>query len=154
MNDENHALRLMYIGEFAGLHRVNKVWSYILKLQYPRIHSNLHLLAIEEMVYTPSWFLTAFLNLPFPIAFRLRLMDRWLTFGTRAILSLALALVGLNRDGLLESSMEKVVPILQNPATASKASDWRLLIEKWDKMFISPKDYKKYCAKVGEPPIP
>jgi hypothetical protein len=154
MNDDNHLVRQLYLNDFEGLKKVNKVWSCMLQRKFPRVHSNLLLLAIDEMVYTPSWFLTAFLNLDFPVAFRLRTMDRYITFGTRAVLSLALALVSLNRDELMESQMSLVIPILQNPVMGPKTSNWRDVIEKWDKYFVSVKDYKTYCAKVGEAPIP
>jgi hypothetical protein len=152
MNDPSHAVRQMYIRNFEGLNKMNKVWAYVLQKKLPKVYANLKALMIEEMVYTPSWFLTAFLNVNFPPVFRLRVMDRYVTFGTRAILSLALAIVTMMKDDLINPHMEVVIPLLQNPCT--KLKNWRAIIERWDKLFITPKDYAKYFSRVGEEPIP
>jgi hypothetical protein len=150
MND--HGLRQMYIRDFEGLRKMNRVWMYVLSKKYPKIHANFKALSIEEMVYTPGWFLTAFLNVNFPPVFKLRIMDRYVAFGNRAILSLALTLVSKLKAELVTPEMEVVIPLLQNPYT--KLKNWREILEKWDKLFITPKDYARYFAKVGEQPLP
>jgi hypothetical protein len=152
MNDPGHAVRQMFIREFEGLRKMNKVWMHVLGLRYPKIAANLKSCGIDEMIYTPSWFLTAFLNVSFPPVFRLRIMDRYITFGSRAILSLGLAIVSMMKEELTAPKMEVIIPLLQNPST--KLKNWRAIIVKWDKLFIAPKDYAKYFAKVGEEPLP
>ena len=108
------------------------------------------------MIYTPSWFLCAFLDLDFPPVLRLRIIDRLIVFGSRQLLSLALAVIDLNQETLSarNAQMDTVLPLLQNPTTASTMKDWREIVKKWDKHYLSKKDYSALFKKAGVKEIP
>jgi hypothetical protein len=147
-------VRDLYVGDLDGLRKLNVVWVFLFKKKYPKIYQAVKALEIDEMFYTPSWFLAGFLNLEFPPLFRLRIMDRYVSFGTRASLSLGLAIVGLLRKELTTGTLETVLPLLQNPCHAEPLKDWRNVIIAWDKNFISKKDYDHMFTRIGVEYIP
>jgi hypothetical protein len=149
MRGSKHRLRDYYINEFENLKELNRVWDVIVQKKYPKIHANLKRLDIDAIVYTTSWFLTAFLNIEFPAVLRLRIFDRYCAFGSRALLSLGLTCVSLLKKELMAPEMEKVLPILQNPNKGQRLQDWRAVLKKWDKLFISKADYSKYFERAG-----
>jgi hypothetical protein len=149
MHSSKHRLRDYYLDGFAALKELNRVWEVVLQNRYPKIYANFTRLRIESITYTTSWFLTAFLNIDFPVVLRLRIFDRYCAFGPRALLSLGLACVSLLKKELMGSEMEKIIPLLQNPNRGRRLQDWRAVITKWDKLFISRIDYSKYFKRAG-----
>lgn len=154
MNGPNHRLRDFYLNEFGGLRQLNIVWDAMLKDKFPKVHKNLIAKNIDHLIYTPSWYLTAFLNLGFSHVFKLRLFDRYICYGTRALVSLGLTIVEMNLDNLESGPMEVVIPILQNPVASKRMKNWRRVIDHWDKNFLREKQYKKYFKKTGVEYIP
>jgi hypothetical protein len=154
MKGKRHMAREMYLREFEGLKKLNVVWAFLFKKKFPKVYQAVKALNIDEMLYTPSWFLAAFLNLDFPPPLRLRIMDRYVAFGTRAILSLGLAIVSLLRKELTTGTMEVVLPLLQNPGHGEPLKDWRNIIAAWDKFFLSKKEYDQTFPKAGVEYIP
>jgi hypothetical protein len=149
MSGKGHMLRTLYVHEFKNMGAVNNAWETLLQSRYKAVAANLRKLDIQPIIYTPQWFLTGFLTINFPTVFRLRSFDRIAAFGTRAILSLGLAVVGVLEVELQRPSMEEVIILLQNPHEAPQVQDWRALIAKWDKVFLSKADFKKLFKKVG-----
>jgi hypothetical protein len=147
MNGKGHKMRTYYVHDFVNLKQFNKVWDLLILAKYKAIHANLHKLDIDPMIYTPSWFLTAFLNIGFPPVFRLRAFDRVVTFGTRALLSLGLAVVSLLKKELMGPDMEVIIPLLQNPCNGARLKDWRQIIIKWDKVFLTKAEVSKCFQK-------
>jgi hypothetical protein len=154
MQGKRHMLRTMFMHEFDGLKRINIVWKHIFEKRYPKVYKAVTDMGCDPMIYTPSWFLTAFLNLDFPPVFRLRIMDRYLAFGMRAILSLGLAVISLLKNQLVGAGLELVIPLMQNPCRGERLKDWRNIIPKWDKLFISKSQYTRLFAKLGVVPLP
>jgi hypothetical protein len=149
MNGQGHTLRTYYVHDFVNLKQLNKVWDLMIQVRYKAIHKNLHTLDIDPMVYTPSWFLTGFLNIGFPPVFRLRAFDRVVAFGTRALLSLGLAVVSLLKKELATPDMEVIIPLLQNPYRGKRLQDWHNIVEKWDKLFLTKAELAKFFKKAG-----
>jgi hypothetical protein len=142
-----HQLRNFYLDSFKNLRLINKVWDKVLELRYPAFLANLKRLEMDHMVYTPSWFLTGFQTIEFPPPFKLRIFDRMLGFRTRALLSFAITIVSLGKDKITTGSMEAVIEHLQNPTKHPKFADWRGVIKKWDKNFLTPAQYSAYFKK-------
>jgi hypothetical protein len=154
MQGKKRMVREIYKNGFQGLTKLNTVWAYLFQKKYPKVAATVEKIGVSPMIYTPSWFLTAFLNLDFPVAFRLRIMDRYITFGMRAIVSLALAIVGTVQDTLLQGKIEVVIPLLQNPGKVEELKDWRKLLKRWDKLFISEKEYRAVFTKLHVDYVP
>jgi hypothetical protein len=144
-----HRLRDYYINDFANLKKLNRVWDVIFEKKYPKIYANFKKFEIDPLVYTTSWFLTAFLNMDFPAVLRLRIFDRYCAFGTRALLSLGLTCISLLKKELMASEMGEILPVLQNPSRGQRLQDWRVVIAKWDKLFISKIECSSYFERVG-----
>jgi hypothetical protein len=142
-----HKLSEFFVDDFLQLRLLNVVWDKILEIRFPKVHANLKRLKVEPMTYTPNWFLTAFQVLPFPNVFRLRVFDRYAAFGTRALLSLGIAIIKVIKADLEIVGAAKAAALLQNPATHPMLQDWRKLVRKWDRAFLSPSQYKSYFEK-------
>jgi hypothetical protein len=89
-----------------------------------------------------------------PIEFKLKIFDRYVAFGSRALLSLALAIISLDKKELVQSPKEIMLPLLQDPMKGPRLRDWKVIMEKWDKLFLSKSDYLKAIKKAGVENIP
>jgi hypothetical protein len=106
------------------------------------------------MLYTPAWFLTGFQTMQFPPPFRLRLFDRQIAFGSRALLSFGLAIVNVGKPYLTSKGAEVCIPLLQNPMGLPEFQDWRAMMKRFDDNFLSKSEYSSLfkAAKVKEFP--
>lgn len=156
MKGEKHRLRDLFADGFKGLQQLNKVWMVCLERHFKAVHTKLIRLDIDPMLYTPSWFLCAFLDMDFPAPLLMRIVDRLVVFGSRQLLSLGLAIIDLNESKLADpkAQMEIVLPILQNPTTQPTMKDWRAIVRFWDKHYIKDKEYEALCRKAGIEKIP
>jgi hypothetical protein len=144
-----HPLRGFYQRDFHHLRRLNIVWRRLLKKKFPKVDKGFTRAGIEEMVYTPSWFLTAFINMNMTPGLRLRLFDRFICFGTRALLSFGLVIVSLHEKKLCKGEMEVIIPILQDPMKDGLFAEWRVVIKMFDKVFLSKDQYRKMFRKAN-----
>jgi hypothetical protein len=149
MRDTKHSLREFFVSDFAKLRSLNIVWDNIIRSKFPKIHANLKRLHIDHMTYTSKWFLTAFLTLRFPPKFKLRIFDRYAAFGMRALLSLGITMIGELTTALETGDQEMVLGVLLNPMAHRKPRDWRKLIDKCDKAFLSERRYEKLFKMAG-----
>jgi hypothetical protein len=140
--------RKLYVNDFAGLKIVNRVWEAILNEKYKKIADNLKANMVMPELYTTSWFLPAFMNLNFPPEVRLRVFDRYVMFGFRAVLSFGLTILVSKQDDLEKKKAGDIFPILQKPETCEELKDWRLVLQRYDKVFLSEKDYERFFKKV------
>ena len=154
MSGKNHRVRDYYINEFENLKTMCKVWDYILEKRFPPVHERLHALNINHMIYTTSWFLTAFMNINFLPVLKLRIFDRFALFGTRALISLGLAIIDIHYEDLSSKGVEIIVPILQNPCDSNKMQNLRHVIKYYDKNFLTQKQYNQYFKDLGIKVIP
>jgi len=143
------SIRGYFLKGFPQLVLINRVWDIIFKEKYKAIANHFVQQGVDHMIYTPSWFLTGFLNLGFPPAFRLHLFDRYIGFGTRSLLSFGLVIISRHKDILIKSPFELLLPIVQKPSESERMNDWRYLIKKWDEHWITEKQYRAYFAKAG-----
>jgi hypothetical protein len=123
-------MREYYLNGFAWLKEVARVWEVILAVRFPAVAANLANLGDDPMTYVAQWFLTGFQALQFPPVFKLRLFDRFVAFGTRALLSLGIAIVDAARDTLETAAMHSVTKCLQDPGNIPKFKNWRNIIKR------------------------
>ena len=154
MLGKKHEWRNYFLQGFPRLIQLNSVWECVLSEEYPKVAKHINDIQVPSLVYTPSWFLTAFLNIDFPIVVRLQILDAFFEFGTRALLSFALAIISRHKKELATQPAEKVMTILQKPHSTPNTRDWRYLIKKFHQKFIPIKKYYEYFEKAGVAPFP
>jgi hypothetical protein len=118
------------------------VWDVLLQQQFPDIGPKFLQLAVDHKEYFPHWLQTAFLDVPCPPAIRLRVFDRFIKFGTRALFSFGLVVVRTSIH-FLEGCTRKedVVTVLLNPAGDQRLSNWQSVIKMYDQLFLTQKKF-------------
>ncbi|OHT03768.1 TBC domain containing protein [Tritrichomonas foetus] len=154
MRGKKHMVRNYYDHEFENLRKICTVWDFILEKKFPLVHKQLKSLGVDHMIYTPSWFLCAFMNINFPPVLKLRIFDRFAMFGTRALLSLGMAIIDIHKKEIAKGGMDVCVPILQNPPDSPKMKDWRKILKYYDRNFLNRHEYKKFFRKLNIPVLP
>lgn len=149
MTAPRYNLRQMFLSGFPRLNEMNKVWDVMLNDRFPEIFKKFQEYGICAVLYTTPWWLSCFINVPIPAALLLRLFDRYIFFGTRALFSFGLAIVGSEQASLLKVDVEDAVILLQKPEQSTLVKDWVLLLNNFDKHWINPKQFSWYQEKAG-----
>jgi hypothetical protein len=102
-------------------------------------------------LYTPNWFLSAFMAVEFKPEVRLMIFDRFVTFGCRALVSFALVIIARNRDDLARKPIGDCLTILQKPEKCERLTDWRAMTAKFDKVFLSEREYNALFKRANLP---
>jgi hypothetical protein len=147
MNGPIHAHRLLFVSRFAGLNALNQVWAIVLAERYPDVARHLTACGVEPIMYTTGWFLTAFMSLGLRPDVRLRIFDRFLAFGCRALLSFGLVIVSQLKAVLATQDAVACVIALQKPDEEPAFQDWRRLMVAYEKKWISAKEYRAFFKK-------
>lgn len=137
--------RNYFLPDFPRYYLLVKIWHVALKDKYPKVFQHFQAINAEPLIYTPSWFLTGFLNMDFPPVVRLHIFDCWIEFGSKALLSFALVIVSRNKKSFATDPFEILLPNLQNPTALSTMNDWRYLLKKYDKLWVDEKTFVHYC---------
>lgn len=148
-NDSGRDMRRLYYSTFEGFTDIKKVWSRLFSLRYPRIYRRLERISVSADLYCPQWFLSSFLAQEWPSFFRVRLFDRLVYAGLRALLSLGLVVISRHKKELMSSESDVVIDILQKPALSKNMEDWDYVLTKWNRLWISEAQYKKLFKDVG-----
>jgi hypothetical protein len=141
--------RRLYVDAFSGLQELSRVWEMVLADSFPNVAANFEANHLLPAMYTTSWFLTAFMNSEYPPDLRVRLFDRFVAFGCRALLSFAKVIVALNQEELAVAKTNQCFAVLQKPEILPTMKDWRVVIEKYDAVWMSEKEYEKAFAKAN-----
>jgi hypothetical protein len=147
MRERQH--RRLFIHGFAGLAALNRAWDVLVEMKYPRIAQHLRGIHINTFAYTTPWWLTAFMGLEFNSDLRLRLFDRFVMFGYRALFSFGLAVLASAKAVLTSGEMGDCLEILQRPGTYHRFTDWRAAIVQYDKEWIGKTEYRN-CLKKAD----
>ena len=147
MNGPVFKMRWLYIDQFAGLQELCTIWELLLKERYPKVLKALTKNNVVPQIYATSWFLTAYMNSDFPTPLRLRIFDRFVTFGCRALLSFGLAIISLTKRELVKGDLSVCIRTMQKPEELPVFRDWRHVMEKYDKLFLTRKEYKALFKK-------
>jgi len=149
MQNTRYHLRMFYISGFPKLMDASKIWDVALKLKYPKVSENFEKQGILSLVYIPSWFLTMFLNIDFPIHVRLRIFDRYAIYGFRALLSFGMVIISRLKNILSVSKTDVILMAFQKPSESTEFDDWRYLLKKYDDLWIGQLVYKKILEESG-----
>jgi hypothetical protein len=151
MAGEKHAIRRLYFNSFEGLNTMNTVWDLLLAERFKKVAENLKACNVVPALYTTSWFLTSFMNVDFHPALRMMIFDRLAAFGYRAVLSFALVIIALHEDALSTGTTTQCIVILQRPEKSEKFADWRSVVPKYNKSWISAKEYERLFRTLAIP---
>ena len=140
---------------FPRMSVANNMLKQIISEKYPKIIQNFEENDIVFELFTSGWFLTAFMAFNWPPEFQMRIFERFLFFGTRGILGLAVAIFSRHKDILSDGkSMVEILPVLQKPDESPKMKDWHYVIKKWDEHWVKKSEYLKLLKNAGAPPEP
>jgi hypothetical protein len=142
MLDRRYNFRGFYTDGFPKLFELKKVWDQLLNAKHPDFVRFLENNSILFENYAMSWFMCAFMDVDFVPVLRLRIFDRYAGFGTRALLSFGLTLIGRLKHSLMTGSPDLLVPTLRQSGNTPEMRDWRGVIRDWDKAWLSEKEYR------------
>lgn len=143
MKGKKIGLEKLYANNYEGLKDLVGIWHKFLSSRFRKVEKNFSEQGVDDMVYARLFFLQLFLGYQFPTALKLRIFDRFTFFGFRALISLGLAFVALNKRALATASGEECVKIL----TSLDGEDFQTVLDTWDKTWIDKNEYKAFLAK-------
>jgi hypothetical protein len=149
MNGQALQHRRLFLAGFSGLLSLNKAWENLLQSKYPRIAEHFKQIELEPLLYTTGWFLTGFMGLNLHPEIRMRLFDRFIMFGYRALFSFGLLIISSAKVVFLTACAIDCMEALQKPEESPMMNDWRQVIAKYDKKWISVKEYDGCLKKAG-----
>jgi hypothetical protein len=140
-----HETRMIYTSGFEGWIRLNVVWTKLLEERFKKVSEHFQLIGVKAEGYTRGWFFTAFLELDIRPELRLAVFDRFVAFGCRSLLSFGLTIVALCASRIEKGSQKECTELLLRPQLA----DWRAALVKYDKLFLSEKEYAAIFKRAG-----
>jgi hypothetical protein len=146
---DRYRYREFYTDGFPKLYQLKKVWDVLLHDKERVVSEFLEKNGIMFENYGMGWFLCAFMDIDFVPVLKMRIFERYLAFGCRALLTFGVAVLSRMREKMLKSELDDVMGILRRPGVLPELMEWRKVIEKWDKVWISEKEYARYFARVG-----
>jgi hypothetical protein len=145
MGGAGREMRLLYTKEFEGWRHLNIVWGRLLTEKFKKVAEHLQSYGIVPEGYTRSWFLTAFLEVEIRPELRLIVFDRFVAFGRRALLSFGLTIVAMCAGEIVKGNQKECLEILQTP----KLGEWKSVLVKYDRLFLSEKEYVTLSKRAG-----
>jgi hypothetical protein len=100
-------------------------------------------------MYTTTWFITAFMGIPLPLDVRLRIFDRFVVCGCRALLSFGLVIIARMQDILMKGGVTEGLILLQHLERVEQLKVSRVVMTTYDRVWISERDYTKFFKKAG-----
>jgi hypothetical protein len=126
----------------SEVQEITRVWDVLLQQHLPNIGQKFLQLSVDHKDYFPHWLQTAFLDVPCLPAIRLRIFDRFVKFGTRALFSFGLVVVTLATPSLNPlSRKEEMVSVLMNPAGEGRLADFQAVMKMYDDLFLNKKKF-------------
>ena len=147
MHGEKHMMRSLYLNGFPQLYKIKELWNVLLRQRYKKVAANME--QVDFVVYGAEWFLSAFLTFSFDPQIKLRIYDRFVAFGTRALLSFALVIISRHKDILANASFEDIVITLHSCDKTEKMKEWGYVLMKYDKLWLEEKDYLALFKATG-----
>jgi hypothetical protein len=138
--------RLLFANKFEGLEKLNHAWELITEMKCPAIAAHLRNVEVMPILYTPNWWLSAFMGMDLPSELRMRIFDQYIAFGYRALFAFGLVIFSLEKVRLSSESSGVCLQILQNPGELPAVVDCRAAIKKYNRKWLSEKEYS-HCLK-------
>jgi hypothetical protein len=146
---KQYNFRDFYTDGFPKLYELKKIWDYLLETRHIDFVRFLDRNSIIFENYAMSWFMCAFMDVDFIPVLRMRIFDRYAGFGTRAVITFGLVLVGRLKRSLMAGEGDLVIPTLRRCGTTPEMKDWRGVIKDWDKIWMSEKEYKSLFKRTN-----
>ena len=155
LNGQRTLQREFFTRGFPRLPIANKMLDIILKKKYPKIVRNLNQAGVLYDFFTSGWFMTAFMSFTWEPEFQMRIFERFLFYGLRGLLGLAVAIFSRHKD-ILATNQELgvLLGILQKPDESERMFNWHYVIKKWDEHWVSKGEYLKLLKAAGASPEP
>ena len=128
--------RLYFTEGFPKLQVANRVLELLLKKNHKQIWKALTNAGVHMSMFTTRWFLTAFQGYHWHPEFSLRIFDRFLFFGTRALIGFALTILIRHEDVILSGRLEDICLCLQHPDQSEQMESWHEVLQVWDGLWI------------------
>jgi hypothetical protein len=141
--------RKLYANGFTGLHRLNSAWEAMAEAKYPAVVAHLRRVEVTPILYTTGWWLTAFMGMDLPSELRMRIFDRFVAFGYRALFAFGLVIFSAEKDRLASASSTECMGILQSPGGSPAIADARRAIARYDRKWLSETEYTN-CLKKAQ----
>lgn len=114
---ENYRMAGLFMPNLPLLNKYFFQLQRLLEMNLPRLHEHLTEQGVEPTMYASQWFMTVCIyNLPFSTV--VRVWDIFLAEGVKIIFRIALALLKLNQEALLNQSFEQILQTLKQAPSA------------------------------------
>jgi hypothetical protein len=135
----------------AIVHDLCEVWDQLLLAKRPQVHSQFRLMGVRHEGYLTVWLRTAFLKADISPGCRLKLFDRFVAYGTRALFSFGLTLVDLAKK---IQSPDELVEVLANPSQLVEDGKWDRVLVRSNRDWVTKTEYKEMFKRADVPRIP
>jgi hypothetical protein len=125
-----------------------RAWDYLLGKKLPDVKNRIEDVGITTDEYFPDWVQSAFLAPQFHPTLKLRLFDRFVAFGPRALLSFGIVIMMVVR-AILSASKESLLRRIKDPADDASFANCRWVMEKMDRYLITKTEYAKLRKASG-----
>ena len=138
--------RLYYVEGFPKLETANRVLGGLFKRHNKRAWKSLTRCGVDMTMFTPRWFFTAFQGYNWHPQLSLRIFDRFLFFGTRALLGFALTILILHSDVIETEHMEDICQCLQHPDRSERMGLYHNVLDVWESVWIPKSQFESLWA--------
>lgn len=114
---ENYRMAGLFMPNLPLLNKYFFQLQRLLEMNLPRLHEHLTEQGVEPTMYTSQWFMTVCIY-NFPFSTVVRVWDIFLAEGVKIIFRIALALLKLNQEALLNQSFEQILQTLKQAPSA------------------------------------
>ena len=135
--------RQYFLDGFPRLTVANEALRLLMKSHCKKVLSRIENQGVLFPMFSPNWFMTAFQAYNWPPEMQLRIWERFLMFGTRALLSFGLTIILRHEDLLRKGGLEEILPILQRPEESPRMADWHEVFEQWDDLWLKKKEFER-----------
>jgi len=154
MNGTRTMHRDYFIVGFPRLTLCTRMLSSLMRRKCPRLLDRLNQLDIMLEIFTTGWFMPAFQSYSWVPQLQLRLFERFLFYGTRALLSYGLVIILRHKQLIMTGNMETVLTTLHHPDESPQMQEWHMILADWDKNWINKKTYLALLKEQKAPPEP
>ncbi|CAL1164703.1 unnamed protein product [Cladocopium goreaui] len=125
---ENYRMAGLFMPNLPLLNKYFFQLQRLLEMNLPRLHEHLTEQGVEPTMYASQWFMTVCIY-NFPFSTVVRVWDIFLAEGVKIIFRIALALLKLNQEALLNQSFEQILQTLKQAPSAveSDMSSWPMV---------------------------
>jgi hypothetical protein len=137
----------------ASLEVLGRIWERLLTVRMKDVKDILDYVQIKTDEYLPTWLQTAFLTVPIDPRTRLRIFDRFVAFGTRALFSVGLVIMFGLRQIMFSSDKEALLKRLRGPESDPGFKNYKATIDQLDRLSVTSIEFKKLkrsCKGAGE----